>query len=71
MYTTLFAVQSAWLQRVAACAHNRFCVLVCVLVCVCVYKCVCVCVCNLLNCSSVFDGNLCPCYTFFFFLLAL
>ena len=41
----------------------------CVCVCVCVY--VCVCVCNLLNCSSVFDGNLCPCYTFFFFFFFL
>ena len=31
--------------------------------CVCVSVCVCVCVFNLLNCSSVFDGNLCPCCT--------
>ena len=128
MYTTLFAVQSAWLQWVAACAHNWFyvsenvwttlcvcvcvcacmcvcacvhtrvrvleyliagCVCVCMCMCVCVYVCIyvcvymcmcvcvcvcvcvckCVCVCNLLNRSSVFDGNLCPCYTCSLFFL--
>ena len=58
-YTTLFAVQSAWLQRVAACAHNRFCVSenvwmsLCVCVCVCARVCLCECVCVCVTCWTV------------------
>ena len=55
------------------CVCKCVCVCVCVSVCVCVCVCVCVyvCVLNLLNSSSVFDGNMYPCYTCSLFIVGV